>query len=78
MALSKYFSTMPNRWIVTDMIKDPIKNEWFQSGSCSTVSKICKQYPTLEDMKGIQTKWRILLIQFCLIILMHPIQNATV
>ena len=29
-------------------------------------------------MKRIQTKRRILLLQFCLIILMHPIQNATV
>ena len=28
-------------------------------------------------MKGIQTKRRILLLQFCLIILMHPIKNAT-
>ena len=46
--------------------------------SCSSVSKICKQYPTLEDMKGSQTKGRILLLQFCLIILMHPIKNATV
>ena len=46
--------------------------------SCSTVSKICKQYPTIEDMKGIQTKRRILLIQFCLVILMHPMKNATV
>ena len=46
--------------------------------SCSTVSKICKQYPTIEDMKGIQTKSRILLIQFRLIILMYPIKNDTV
>ena len=45
--------------------------------SCSTVSKICKQYPTMEDMKGIQTKRWILLLQLCLIILMHPIRNAT-
>ena len=29
-------------------------------------------------MKGIQTKRRILLLQFCLVILMHPIKNATV
>ena len=28
-------------------------------------------------MKGIQTKIRILLLQFCLVILMHPIKNAT-
>ena len=46
--------------------------------SCSTFSKICKQYPTIEDMKGIQAKRRILLLQFCLVILMHPIKNATV
>ena len=46
--------------------------------SCSTVSKICKQYPTIEDMKGVQTKRRILLLQFCLVILMHPIKNDTV
>ena len=46
--------------------------------SCSTFSKICKQYPTIEDMKGIQTKRRILLLQFCLVILMHPIKNDTV
>ena len=29
-------------------------------------------------MKGIQAKRRILLLQFCLVILMHPIKNATV
>ena len=29
-------------------------------------------------MKGIQTKRRILLLQFGLVILMHPIKNATV
>ena len=29
-------------------------------------------------MKGIQTKRRILLLQFCLVILMHPIKNDTV
>ena len=29
-------------------------------------------------MKGIQTKRRILLLQFCLVILMHPKQNDTV
>ena len=46
--------------------------------SCSTVSKICKQYPTIEDLKGIQTKRRILLLQFCLVILMHPVKNDTV
>ena len=46
--------------------------------SCSTVSKICKQYPTTESMKGIQTKRRILLLQFGLVILMHPIKNDTV
>ena len=46
--------------------------------TCSTFSKICKQYPTIEDMKGIQTKRRILLLQFCLVILMHPKKNDTV
>ena len=46
--------------------------------SCSTFPKICKQYPTIEDMKGIQTKRRILLLQFCLVILIHPIKNDTV
>ena len=46
--------------------------------SCSIVSKICKQYTTIEDTKGIQTKKRILLLQFCLVILVHPIKNATV
>ena len=29
-------------------------------------------------MKGIQTKRRILLLQLCLVILMHPIKNDTV
>ena len=46
--------------------------------SCSTVSKICKQYPTIEDMKGIQTKRRILLLQLCLVILRQPKKNDTV
>ena len=78
MPLPKYFGTILKRSIVIDIIKDLIKNEWFQVDSCSTFSKSCKQYPTIEDMKGIQTKRRILLLQFCLVILIHPIKNATV
>ena len=78
MSLLKYFSTILKRSIVTDIIKDLIKNEWFQVDSCSTFSKICKQYPTIEDMKGMQTKRRIPLLQFCLVILMHLIKNDTV
>ena len=46
--------------------------------SCSIFSKICKQYPTLEDMKGIQTKRRILFLHFCLVILMRLTKNDKV
>ena len=78
MLLSKHFSTILKRSMATGIIKHLIKNELFQVNSCSTFSKICKQYPTIEDMKGIQTKRRILLLQYGLVILMHPIKNATV
>ena len=40
--------------------------------------KICKQYATIEGMKGSQTKRRIFLLQLCLIVLVYPIKKDTV
>ena len=78
MVVSKFFSTILKRSVITNIIKVPIKNERYQADSYSTVSKISKQYAKIEDMKGSQTKRRILLLQFCLIVLMHPTKDATV
>ena len=50
----------------------------FKSIPIQSSGKSASNTATIEGMKGSQTKRRILLLQFCLIVLMHPIKDATV